>query len=172
MTVIAANRKEIAGDSRVACGSIYYNSDKVFRIGDSLIGVCGDADYTTRFLEWFRKECPDGETGFTLDDDHTFAALVLNSRGLFFYADIAPPDHLHNKFYAIGAGADIAMAAMSMGKSPSDAVRLACRLSPMACGLPVKVLQIPTGKVKRASTPLPPKGAQQDTPPATDSKGA
>lgn len=165
MTVIAANRREIAGDSRVACGAIFYNSDKVFRIGDSLLGVCGDANYTTRFLEWFRKECPPDEAGLTLDDEHTFAALVLNPRGLFHYADLAPPDHLHDRFFAIGAGADVAMAAMAMGKSPADAVRLACRLNPMACGLPVKVLQLPTGKAKKAKSPLPPKGAQQDTPP-------
>lgn len=164
MTTIAASRREMAGDSRVACGSVFYNSDKIFRIGDSFVGVCGDADNTTKFLSWFRRECPGDESTLTLDDDHTFAGLVLNSRGLFHYSNCCEPDHIKDKFYAIGCGADIAITAMTLGKSPAEAVRIACRIDPMHCGLPIKVLTLQKASKKRIPTPLPPAGAQTDAP--------
>lgn len=166
MTTIAANLKEMAGDSRVTVGSISYHADKVFRIGDSIVGVCGDAGLTTKFLAWFRKECPSDEIGMTLDDDHTFGALVLNPRGLFYYSDCAEPDRLHDKYFAIGSGADIAVTAMTLGKTPTEAVHIACKLD-FNSGAPVKTLALNHAKKARtkAKTALPPKGAQTDSPP-------
>jgi ATP-dependent protease HslVU (ClpYQ) peptidase subunit len=148
VTVIAANLREMAGDSRVTVGSVFYASDKVFQIGKSLVGVAGDANLTTKWLAWFRRECPADEVGMTLDDDHTFNAIVLNSGGLFVYGDCTEPDKLHDKHFAIGVGADIAMAAMALGKTPTEAVKLACRLDPMHCGLPVKTLSLHPGPTK------------------------
>jgi hypothetical protein len=142
VTVIAANLREMAGDSRVTVGSVFYASDKIFQIGKSIVGVAGDANLTTKWLAWFRKECPQDEVGMTLDDDHTFNAIVLNAGGLFVYGDCTEPDRLHDKCFAIGVGADIAMAAMALGKTPTDAVKLACKLDPMHCGLPVKTLSL------------------------------
>lgn len=170
MTTIAANLKEMAGDSRVSIGSIAYHADKVFRIGDSIVGVCGDAQNTTKFLAWFRKECPSDEVGMTLDDDHTFAALVLNARGLFYYSDCVEPDRIHDKFMAIGAGGDIAQTAMYLGKTPTEAVHIACKLDVVNSGGPVKTLCLSSppkrGKLSAATSPLPPKGAQSDSPEA------
>ena len=148
MTVIAASLREMAGDSRVTVGSIFYTSDKIFRIGQSLVGVAGDANLTTKWLAWFRRECPADEVGMTLDDDHTFNALVLNVSGLFVYGDCTEPDKLHDKYFAIGVGSDIAMAAMALGKTPAEAVKLACRLDPMHCGLPVKEMLLHPGPLK------------------------
>jgi len=148
MTTIAANLKEMSGDSRVTIGSIFYHADKIFRIGDSIVGVCGDAGLTTKFLAWFRKECPSDEVSMTLDDEHQFNALVLNARGLFLYSDCSEPDRLHDKFFAIGAGADIALAAMVLGKNPTEAVQLACKLNPTNSGLPVKTLTLAPKKSK------------------------
>lgn len=166
MTTIAANLKEMAGDSKVTVGAIAYHADKVYRIGDSIIGVCGDANNTTKFLAWFRKECPSDEVAMTLDDDHEFGALVLNQRGLFYYSDCVEPDRLQDKYFAIGAGADIALTAMHLGKSPTEAVQLACKLN-VHSGPPVKTLILHTAKKARtmkAKTALPPKGAQTDSP--------
>lgn len=155
MTVIAANLREIAGDSRVVCGSVFYTAKKVFRIGNALVGVAGDAGLTTKFLAWFRKECPPDEIGMTLDDDHTFSALVLRDSGLYVFNDCTEPDHIDSRFFAIGVGADIAMTAMTLGKSPEEAVKLACRIDPMHCGLPVRSLSLrPTpSKPKRKTKP-------------------
>ena len=174
MTTIAANLKEMAGDSRVSVDSICYHTDKVFSIGDSIVGVCGDAGLTTKFLAWFRKECPSDEIGMSLDDEHEFAALVLNPRGLFYYSDCAEPDKIHDKNMAIGAGMDIAQAAMFLGKTPTEAVHVACKLDVGHTGGPVKTLALtPTTKSRKsrkAKTALPPIGAQTDAPtiPAKD----
>ncbi len=139
MTVIAANLKEMAGDSKMTVGAITAHVDKVFHIRDSFIGVAGDADNTTKFLAWFRKECPPDEVSMNFDDDKSFIGLELNSRGLFLYSNCCEPDKLHDKYFAIGTGAEVAIAAMDMGKSPTEAVRLACKRVE-GCGLPVKTL--------------------------------
>lgn len=167
MTCIAANLKEMAGDSLVSVGSIAYHTDKIFHIRDSLVGVAGDAALTTKFLAWFRKECPADEIGMTFEEGKEFAALVVNARGLFYYADCAEPDKLHDKHFAIGAGSDFALAAMDAGKSPGDAVRVACKRSPTTCGLPVKVLSLKEKarrgkKVAAAKSDGPPVVAQSD----------
>lgn len=150
MTTIAANLKMMAGDSRVVLGSTFYSTDKIFRIGKSIVGVAGDAALTTKFLAWFRKECPADEIGMMLDEDHSFNGLVLNADGLYVYGDCTEPDLLREKCFAIGVGADIALAAMKMGKTPAEAVKLACELSPMTSGPPVKELWLhPPGTMPR-----------------------
>jgi len=164
MTVIAANLKEMAGDSLVSVGGTAYRADKIFHIRDSFVGVAGSADNTTKFLAWFRKECPADEPMMTLDEDSTFQGLVLNSRGLFYYANCTEPDRLHDKHFAIGVGADFALSKLDEGKSPAEAVRYACKRS-TSCGLPVKVLTLKAkDKRKRAGvkTALPLMGAQTD----------
>jgi ATP-dependent protease HslVU (ClpYQ) peptidase subunit len=177
MTTIAANLSEMAGDSRVTVGSICYHTDKVFRIGDSIVGVAGDANNTTKFLAWMRKECPPDEVGMILDDEHTFSALVLNPRGLFYYCDCVEPDRVHDKCMAIGSGADIAVTAMHFGKTPTEAVHVACKLNTSDSGGPVKTIQLPRAaskgkkigarQVRSAQSVMPPKGAQTDTPSST-----
>jgi ATP-dependent protease HslVU (ClpYQ) peptidase subunit len=151
VTVIAANLREMAGDSRVTAGSLFFTADKIFKIGTSLVGMAGDAGLTNKWLAWFRKECPSDEVAMTLDEEHTFIGLVLTTDGLLVYTDCSEPDKLKDKFFAIGTGADIAMAAMALGKSPTEAVKLACALDPMHCGLPVKTMEIaaPQKRVRR-----------------------
>ena len=169
MTCIAANRKEMAGESQVGFGAAFYRARKLHRIGDAIVGVAGDAGHTTKFLAWFRRECPADEVGMTLDDEHQFNALVLRPSGLWFYSDCTEPDFVRDQFTAIGAGAEFAIAAMALGKSPREAVALACKLSP-SCSPPIDVecLHSKKGKSKIApvASPLPPTGEQADSPEA------
>ncbi len=142
MTIICANLKEMSADTMVSGGSVVYYTTKIFRIRDSLVGVAGSVENTTKFLAWFRKECPADEVGMTLDDDHDFAGLVLNSKGLLYYADCVEPDLLHDKFSAIGAGAAYAATAMSLGKNTSDAAKIAIERDPAHCGGKVMTLHL------------------------------
>ena len=155
MTCIAANRKEMAGDSQVSFGAAMYRARKLHRIGDAIVGVAGDAGHTTKFLAWFRRECPADEVGMTLDEDHQFNALVLRPTGLWFYSDCTEPDFVRDQFIAIGCGAEFAIAAMALGKSPREAVALACKLSP-SCSPPIDVetLVRKTKKAKKERKPV------------------
>jgi hypothetical protein len=128
----------MAGESQVGFGAAFYRARKLHRIGDAIVGVAGDAGHTTKFLAWFRRECPADEVGMTLDDDHQFNALVLRPSGLWFYSDCTEPDFVRDQFTAIGAGAEFAIAAMALGKSPREAVALACKLAP-SCSPPIDV---------------------------------
>lgn len=148
MTTIAVNLKSMAGDSKVAGSGSIYHCDKVFRIGDSLVGVAGNVQNTTKFLAWFRKECPPDEVAMDLSDDKTFEAVVVNADGIFYYADCVEPDKLHEKFFAIGSGAMAAMAAMLVGKSPAEAVKIAAKLDHNTGG-PIKVLELHSGPKRR-----------------------
>ncbi len=123
MTTIAASRKTktMAGDTLVTGAGAPYHTDKIFEIGGSLVGVCGTATATTRFLAWFRKECPPEGDNFGEDDE--FYALVLNKKGLFFYGECAEPDELDDDFHAIGSGGKPACMAMFLGKTPAEAVQ-------------------------------------------------
>lgn len=124
MTTIAVNRTTMAADTRLSGEACLKNATKIWRIRDSIVGVAGDAADTTKFLAWFRKECPVEEAYAIATDDHDFGALVLNKDGLFYYQGCCEPDKLHDEHTAIGAGAQGAKMAMMLGKTPSEAVAL------------------------------------------------
>jgi len=128
MTTIAANLKSMAGDTMISGISTCY-CDKIFRIRDTLVGVCGGNAYTTKFLEWYRKECPpDSMLDIGDDDDEkSFLALVLNSYGLWLYSNLCEPDKLHDPYYAIGSGSQAACEAMRRGDTPTQAVKAAMK---------------------------------------------
>lgn len=140
-----------------------YSTDKIFKIGDSIVGVAGEVALTCAFLSWFRRECPAGEMMGVDDEEAGFGALVLNSRGLFYYSNCCDPDRIHDPFYAIGSGGNAAIAAMMCGKSPHDAVRIASKIDPSTGGA-IKVLALEQTRRKKTPTPLPPAGAQTDAP--------
>ena len=174
MTTIASNRRCMAGDTKVSNGSTAYYTPKVFEIGDSIVGVAGNANLTTKFLAWFRKECPADEVGMSLDEEHEFVALVLNARGLYVYNDCTEPDRLTNDYFAIGSGADAAIAYMSTGKTPAEAVRAVIKHPMLDSGTGGDVIEKslpqakkPTRRKKPAptpgATPKPPSEQDADT---------
>lgn len=64
------------------------------------------------------------------------SALVLKS-GLLYYGDTTcVMIRIDDDFAAIGSGANAALAAMHCGRSPSEAVKIACKVD-MNSGLPV-----------------------------------
>lgn len=93
------------------------------------MGVCGGNAYTTKFLEWFRRECPpDSLLDVDEDDDEkSFLAMALDSKGLWLYTNLCEPDKLHDNYYAIGSGAQAACEAMRRGDTPAQAVKAAMR---------------------------------------------
>jgi len=151
LTTIAANRKRMAGDTLVDDNGSIYHASKVFRFGDALVGVAGSAAYTTKFLQWFRQECP--STGDLMcssvdDEKYDFAALVLRPDGLYRYLDLCEPDKLHDSFAALGVGAQGALVAMDMGASPAEAVRRVMKQSIHTGGRVEEMELIPRRHVK------------------------
>ncbi len=158
MTTICANRRVMAADTRVSGGAgPMYNTLKIFRIGDAIVGMCGNVEHTTKFLAWFRKECPHDEVPIGAgEDDESFAALVLRPSGLYYYADCCEPDRIHENFYAIGSGSGPAASAMAFGKTPAQAVRHAMKFDHCTGGKITELFLEPKQKKGKPKTATPP----------------
>lgn len=151
----------MAGDTRIT-GVPICHCDKIFRIRETLIGVCGGNAYTTKFIEWFRKESPpDSLLDLDSDDDEkSFLALALDSRGLWLYTNLCEPDKLHDGYYAIGTGAQAACESMRRGDTPAQAVKAAMRWDECTGGKVTELHLTQHGKTisKKAKKATPVKG--------------
>lgn len=142
MTTIAANRKEMAADSKVteSESGTSYHARKLFRFGDVIVGVAGGNEGTLRFLDWIKEGDPDLEHP-KFPKGCSWSALVLTPAGLFLYWDDCLPDEIVSDHYAIGSGAQSAMAALHLGCSPTDAVKVACVVD-SSTGEPVQTMKL------------------------------
>lgn len=123
MTTIAAkvSTGEIAADTMVSDDETFYSASKL-RIGkQSIYGACGTwKNILTAFnaMETGGKEW---------DSDTDIEVLELRADGIYIYDGISIPTKIMNDFWAVGSGSAWAIAAMELGMSPKDAVKLACK---------------------------------------------
>lgn len=157
----------MSADTRVSGGGSMYHTVKIHRIRDCLVGMAGDVALTTKFLAWFRKECPSDELPINNEENKSFCAIVLTPKGLYYYADCCEPDKLKESTYAIGTGAQAAMVAMHLGKTPAQAVREAMRVDENTGGEITELhLSKPAARVKREPKKKEVHAAQVDAPPS------
>ena len=121
MTTIAArfSTLEIAADTQVSGEDSFYSTSKL-RFGlDCIYGACGDWEKILSFYQAM-------ESGGDLDSDTDVTVLELRNDGIYIYESTIIPARIKNDFWAIGTGANFAIAAMHMGASPRDAVAISC----------------------------------------------
>ena len=125
MTTVAAkvSTGEIAADSMVSGDDSFYLVEKLRRGKNSVYGACGDWDKCLKMLQVL-------ESGGELDSDMDVTVLELRfdgkDNGIWIYESTIIPARIKNDFFAIGTGANYALAAMHLGLSPTEAVKLAC----------------------------------------------
>ena len=143
MTTIAAkfSTLEIAADSMISGEDSFYLASKLRRGKNSIYGACGDWDKVLK--AFFLLES--GATEWESDLDVTI--LELRSDGIWVYENTIIPVHLKNDYWAVGTGANFAIAAMRLGNSPATAVSIAAEFDPFT-NQPIESLQL---GVKRAS---------------------
>ena len=145
MTTVAAKAStgEIAADSMVSGDDSFYLVEKL-RLGKtSLYGACGDWDKILKFYQVL-------EAGGDLDSDTDVTVLELRHDGIWIYESTIIPAKIKNDFWAIGTGANYAIAAMHLGLSPAEAVKIACMYD-TSSHEPIDVLKLPRksrGKTK------------------------
>ena len=144
MTTIAARAStgEIAADSMVSGDDSFYLVEKLRKGQESIYGGCGDWDKLLKFYNSL-------ESGADLDSDTDVTVLELRSDGIWIYESTIIPAKIKNDFWAIGTGANFAIAAMHLGLSPAEAVKLAC-LYDTSSHEPIDVMTL-SGR-KRGST--------------------
>jgi len=134
MTTIACDSKMMAGDSLVDDGGTAGECKKIYKVKGDIIGVAGGLGAGLAFIEWYKHR---SDSPPNLADT---SILILKKNGTIELWDEAEfPMKFTNKFYAIGSGADAALGAMHSGKTPTEAVKIACKID-INTGMPVKTL--------------------------------
>ena len=107
-----------------------------------------------------RKSEKNGDDLDSDDDEKSFLALALDSRGLWLYTNLCEPDKLHDGYYAIGTGAQAACEAMRRGDTPAQAVKAAMRWDECTGGKVTELHLTQHGKTisKKAKKATPVKG--------------
>lgn len=139
MTVIAwhAATKTLAGDRMASDGNTSFKTKKVFAIDGNLVGCAGDGAGIAAFINWFESggdaESFPSHIGIG-EGMFGFTALVVNPEGELHLFECSPfPMRVLDDNFAIGSGAEVALAAMALGKNAVEAVKLACELT-VSCG--------------------------------------
>lgn len=130
MTTIACNRTEMASDSSlVQAGIIQHSCKKLFVTPEGIVGFAGYPSHGQDLvralmgdMEWDQVDMADTD------------ALLLNKQGIHFYCEHVRAVMVTDEFAAIGSGAQAAMAAMTLGASPREAVEIASAVDPNTCG--------------------------------------
>lgn len=118
MTTVVATRDCMAADKQVSDGGLRSSTTKILKVNGDLIGAAGNLRDLHRFAQWYQN--PDKE----LDMDET-DVLVLRKDGQLFHYDNGVAVPVEEDFYAIGTGAYAAMAALHLGYSPKEAIKVA-----------------------------------------------
>lgn len=127
MTTVVANLEGMAADHRCTSEGPICHINKIYRIGDRLYGLCGDAMMALYVIEWLQGKRLKKElhAAIPVDNRGAIGLLELSAEGLAIIDGWGMRMPLLDKFYAVGSGASPAMIEMKHGASLQDAVRAA-----------------------------------------------
>jgi 20S proteasome alpha/beta subunit len=141
MTTIAITREAMAADTRVITGGSFYHANKIFRIGQSLVGTAGDGFACLAFVEWFKSPRRNPQVLHKMFGDTDRDEIIvaeLNPSGIHLWNGWGYPEKINDPYYAIGSGGMVALEALRNGADPDDAVRRAVAHDE-ATGAPVQL---------------------------------
>jgi len=142
MTVIAVRDGWMASDTLGAFGQQPYHCVKVYRTPAGIVGMSGETSGCLAFAQHFSGEDVSSESL------KGASALVLCDDGIMLYDESPRGEIIHEPFFAIGAGAPVAIGAMHMGATAKEAVHAACRWN-IDCGLPAVAMQLTPAAKRR-----------------------
>jgi hypothetical protein len=172
MTVIAWDGRTLAADSLTSTSSGFYvgKSKKLYRLkSGGMVGTAGDVDCRA-FINLIDNIKEEGD----LPSRAEFEALKIEGEYILvlpdksaWYIDLMFNDESKthkaaiyltgDKNAACGHGTDFARAAMYLGKTSVEAVKVACHFS-LACAGPIQQMKLedkPKEKIKRVRQPKP-----------------
>lgn len=148
MTCIAWDGKTLAADKRMTTVGLARTVTKIFRVGKTLAGICGDGAQGMEMLAWYRDlvderwSHPEEKFPAAQRDEKTWVTfVVVRVDGVWVYEKSPYPIRIENWAYATGSGRDYAMAAMHLGRSAKEAVEVACCFD-VNCGNGIDTLEL------------------------------
>ena len=82
-------------------------------------------------MTWYND--PENEDKPIYTEEEDFTALTLNANGLSLWCSTFGPDRVIGKYMCIGSGAQVAETALHLGKTPEEAIKIACKLDIFSC---------------------------------------
>jgi 20S proteasome alpha/beta subunit len=131
MTTIATDGKTIAADSYATGDYCIHHVQKLFDVPGGILGVAGFIATAVEFVEWLKAE------NHEIDPpkmEGTSAIMLTHKGEVWFYDETHVPFKNMGPCAAIGSGAQAALAAMHLGYSPRDAVKVAALVDPCTGG--------------------------------------
>lgn len=138
MTTIAYDGKSVAVDSQCTNGATVSRMNKALRLkGGGLLISAGKTNDAYRVKRWLDE----GSKGDPPAVDDGFGAFLIRGGRIRLFAGGSEPQPLPDKFFAIGSGRDFAIAAMHLGLSAEEGVKIACKYDAYTGG-PIRVFQV------------------------------
>lgn len=125
----------MVSDSKTSDGDVKWSSQKIERIGDTLIGCAGDCVDIEKFIKWRRGK------GRKPKLTNEFSGLQLDAEGVWLWDKKLEPFPAGREYHAIGTGAKAALAAFSLGAAAIKAVEVACEIDDGSEG-PIQMLKL------------------------------
>lgn len=142
MTIVVWDGHSLAADKSGLSVGYARTVTKIFRVPAGIVGFAGDGDHALRLLDWFQKGCLPEEYPIGVDGEAGASAMLVRHDGTCWsYGKFAHPQRCEDKFDAMGAGRDYALAAMYLGCDARRAVEVACALD-VTCGKGIDVLTL------------------------------
>ncbi|MFZ6813556.1 hypothetical protein ACO0K3_03745 [Undibacterium sp. Rencai35W] len=128
MTTIAWDGKTLAADKRCTSDGVISVVTKLYKVKGCLLAAAGDFDRIQEMIHWFRKGCmPSNLPLFQRDNADFVGLIVIRPDKKIYRYDRGPYPHKYESpTIAIGSGGNFALAAMHLGCTAVDAVRVAC----------------------------------------------
>jgi 20S proteasome alpha/beta subunit len=147
MTVLAWDGITLAADKRGNGVTSISTTTKIFRINDCLVGYTGQLVFGEQMAEWFKagENIADFPPSQRDKDDWALLLVVRSNGKLQLYERTPYPATYEDKLFAVGSGADYALAAMHCGRTAAEAVALTCLLD-SSCGNGVDTLTLVLGE--------------------------
>jgi hypothetical protein len=143
MTVIVWDGEKLAADKLAMRDGMAIPVIKICRGSDgSLIGVSGKNSIAREFCEWYddgRIKADIPKSFIDKDKGGGIALVVTKAREIFVYDCCATPYKIDSHQHAVGAGADPAMAVLSLGHTAREAVEATSKVM-VLCGLGIDEL--------------------------------
>lgn len=130
MTTIAWDGKTLAADKMASDNGVMRTTTKVFKIRDHLVGFSGLLDLCVQMREWFTNGCnpADFPARQRTADDFVKMVVIAPTGGIYVYEREPVPFLVEDKTFSTGSGRDFAAAALHLGFSAPEAVKITSEL--------------------------------------------